>query len=155
MTSDDDCEPHSADASISESSETAPYLQKPGWPRRPGTYPPAYPLENILQETPVPGQPLQLHTHSARSVDLVSPPPTAAEPEAARRLIDYRLTALSRRQRASRIVSAFTDFRPVDADPPPFRSKGWHYPSGKQAGTYLCASFEGKLQELVRAMVRA
>jgi hypothetical protein len=152
MSSDSvDGEAHSADASVSEPSD-AISLQRPGWPRRPGTYPPDYPLENILQETPIPGQPLHLHVNSARSAELVVGFRAPPERESARRVIDHRLTALSQRQRASRIVSAFSEFHPLDADPPPFRRKGWHYPSGKQAGTYLCPSFEGKLQELVRAM---
>jgi hypothetical protein len=88
--------------------------------RRPGSYPPNYPLHRILAEDPTPGQPLHRQFPSS---DLERIRPLDTEIAPTRRVIDHRQTAIGQPPRVSRIVFAMGHFRPLDAPPPRFNQK--------------------------------
>jgi hypothetical protein len=140
--------------------DSLPPLSKPPFPRPPGIFPEGYPPNRTLSRVPTPGEPLAPPDNDP-AFRIVAPLKTTTHPLKVEGTARQRSMIVSpvqltrvegaRRQTIARmaIVSRFSDFPAVNANPPRFKAKGLQYPSGNPTGTSDFPPFADKLTELL------
>jgi hypothetical protein len=134
-------------------------LQKPGMPRRPGTFPDGYPVELILLKSPIPGQPLERRFLGTTTPAVVTSTTSSLPQRSSLNVprvtrIDRAMTVRGQAPRISVVAAAFAEFPPLDAAPPMFRPRRHRYPSGSRSGTDMFPSFVDKLKEVRVNVIR-
>jgi hypothetical protein len=131
---------------------------RPGWPRKPGTYPAGYSAQRQFAKiVPTPGEPPDpewgIPDESADMPELVEnmeQPQTEEVPDAVKKYVNKKLFLTARSQKINLVTlqSSSEDFPPVTVPPGKFRIRPLQYPSGASTGTDLFRPFE----ERIRAM---
>jgi hypothetical protein len=134
----------------------------PGMPRRPGTYPPDWPLERQNRKViPNPGHLPKTHSRassicmaSAPNVSLPTPPAVrhntfvrVQSEKDVSKFMDRKTIQRGVRQTIEGVQS--NEFPPLSVKPPKFKNKGFQYPSGNATGTESFMPFEAKLKEVM------
>ena len=124
-------------------------------PRRPGIYPPDYPLERILEEAPTPGVPLVISELQPRRNSLPScgrPAVTSPERTETQKMVNE---ALMKRAKKSDVTAkpSDTDFPPLTVKIPKFKQRTYQYPSGNATGLANFPPFEAQLLKMSKEAV--
>ena len=125
-------------------------------PRRPGVYPPDYPLERILEEAPTPGVPLVVsEAPQPRRKSLPScgrPAVTGPERTAMQKMVNETLMKRAKKSDVTAKPSG-TDFPPLTVKIPKFKQKTYQYPSGNATGLANFPPFEAQLLKMSKEKV--